>query len=185
MVKLILGVFGALILAVVAWSEASPLYALNEMRKAAAEGNGAKVSNYVDYEKLKIDLKGDLRRAILLEAGRKGADHDPWVKYGGDLAVAFSGPGVDMLVGPEAVQAMFDGLGAARAVADGAAPEPGSPMRPIPVAIPKDGAVIERTGFSEFKVRKPGKDGAAVFRRYGWSWKLVGVDMPYGFGAKK
>lgn len=177
----VLLVLGVVIAAGLGWYEFSPLYTLNEMRKAADEGNGAKLSNHVDFQALKRDLKGDLRRAILIEAGRQGAEHDPWIKFGGDLAVAFAGPGVDMLVTPEAVQAMFD----ARKAAATAAPEPGSPTRPIPVSIPKQGAVIERTGLSEFKVRSPGKEGAAVFRRYGLGWKLAGVDMPYGFTAPR
>jgi hypothetical protein len=174
----ILTVFGALIAVLLIWYEVSPLYTLDQMRKAAAEGNGAKLSNHVDYEALKIDLKGDLRREIKLEANRRGAETDPLIRLGGDVAAALAGPGVDLLVTPQAVQAMFD---VRVATVEVGVPQPSSP---IPVKIPRQGVVIERTGLGEFKVRTPGKDGAAVFRRYGWSWKLAGIDMPYTFERK-
>ena len=181
-------VFGLLIAGIVGWYELSPRYTLNEMRKAAAAGNVAKLSKWVDYQALKIDLKGELRREILLEANRRGAQRDPLVKALGDLAVAVIRPGVELLVTPEAVQAMFDATSAASrtgrgpgAVAGRAAG--GGSIGVMPVAIPKEGMVIERHGFDEFKVKTKGKDGAAVFRRYGLSWKLAGFDMPYRFGA--
>ena len=175
--KRIAVIFGLLIAAVVGWYEVSPRYTLNEMRKAAAAGNVAKLSNWVDYEALKIDLKGEIRRELLLEANRRGAERNPMVR----LSVALVPAGVDLLVTPEAVQAMFDAKSAASTTGRG--PTAGASASGVmPVAIPKEGIVIERHGFSEFKVRTRGKDGAAVFRRDGLSWKLAGVDMPYGFG---
>ena len=170
-------VFGMLIAAIFAWYELSPRYTLNEMREAAAAGNGAKLSNWVDYEALKIDLKGDIRRELLLEANRRGVNRNPLVQLG----VALVPAGVDLLVTPEAVQAMFDTKSAASTTGRGPAAGAGA-SGVMPVAIPKEGIVIERHGFSEFKVRTGGKDGAAVFRRDGFSWKLAGVDMPYRFG---
>lgn len=184
--RFILVIFGALLLAILGWYEVSPLYTLGQMRDAARAGNAARLSNYVDYQALKIDMKGELRREILLEADRRGADSDPLTRLGADLAVALVRPGVDLLVTPEAVQAMFDANSAAATTGRG----PGAPaanartpaVGVMPVAIPENDAVIERNGLSEFKVKVKGKDGAAVFRRYGLSWKLAGVDMPYRFG---
>ena len=175
-------VISLLIAGIVGWYEISPRYTLNEMRKAATAGNGAKLSNYVDYEALKIDLKGELRREILLEANRRGAEHNPAVKWAGELAVELIPSGVDLLVTPEAVEAMFDVRSAANTTGRGPAAG-GSKVGVMPVGIRKEGIVIERIGLSEFKVRTKGKDGAAVFRRDGLSWKLVGVDMPYRFGS--
>ena len=176
--KSIAVVFGLLIAAMVGWYELSPRYTLNEMRKAAAAGNGAKLSAYVDYEALKIDLKDELRRELLLEANRRGAERNPIV----GLAVELLPVGVDLLVTPEAVQAMFDATSAASTTGRGPAARE-SKVGVMPVAIPKEGIVIERRGLSEFKVKTKGKDGAAIFRRYGIGWKLAGFDMPYRFGA--
>ncbi len=181
--KSILWVAGLLIAAAFGWYEASPLYTLNQMRAAAAAGNSAKLANYVDYQALKIDLKDELRREIILEGNRRGAETDPLTSVLTDLAVAVVRPGVDFMVTPEAVQAMFDAKAAANQGGRGSAAASGSTVGVMPVGIPKTGAVIERTGLSEFKVKVKGKDGAAVFRRYGFAWKLAGVDMPYRFGA--
>lgn len=171
-------VFGLLIAALVGWYEGSPRYTLNEMRKAVADGNGAKLSAYVDYQALKIDLKGELRRELLLEANRRGAERNPMV----GLAVDLLPVGVDLLVTPEAVQAMFDATSAASTTGRG--PGAGaSRVGVMPVAIPREGMVIEHHGLSEFKVKTKGKDGAAIFRRDGFGWKLSGFDMPYRFGA--
>lgn len=76
------------------------------------------------------------RRELLLEANRRGMERNPLVALGVELIPA----GVDMLVTPEAVQA----ISTPRA-------------RPAP------------------------PDGAALFRRDGLGWKLVGFDMPYRF----
>ncbi|HEV2043596.1 MAG TPA: DUF2939 domain-containing protein [Sphingomicrobium sp.] len=171
-------VFGLLIAGFVGWYEASPRYTLNEMRKAAAAGNAAKLSKWVDYQALKIDMKGEIRRELLLEANRRGVERNPLVRLGVELIPA----GVDLLVTPEAVQAMFDAKSAASTTGRGPAAAD-SKIGVMPVAIPKADIVIERHGLSAFKVKTKGKDGAAVFRRYGFGWKLAGVDMPYRFSA--
>ena len=180
--KWILITVAALSAAVFGWYEASPLYTLGKMREAAEAGNTAKLANYVDYQSLKIDLKDELRREIILEGNRRGAETDPLVKFGTDIAVAFVRPGVDLLVTPEAVQAMFDANSAANQGGRGSVAAARSSVAVMPVGIPKADAVIERHGLSMFKVKVKGKDGAAVFRRYGVGWKLAGVDMPYRFG---
>ena len=176
--KIIAVVFGLLIAALIGWYELSPRYTLNEMRKAAEEDQGAKPSKWVDYEALKIDLKGELRREILLEANRRGAGDSPLAK----LAVAFVPLGVDWVITPESVRAMFDAKSAASTTGRGPAAGD-SKIGVMPVAIPKQDIVIERHGPSEFKVKTKGRDGAAVFRRDGFGWKLTSVDMPYRFGT--
>ena len=181
--KTVLIAVALLIAAAVGWFAGSPYYTLGKMRQAAAAGNSAKLANYVDYQALKIDLKDELRREIMLESNRRGAEHDPLIKFGTDLAVALVPVGVDLLVTPEAVQAMFDANSAANHGGRGSVAAGGSTVGVMPVDIPESDAVIEHRGLSEFKVRVKGKDGAAVFRRYGLGWKLAGVDMPYKFGA--
>ncbi len=171
----------------VAWYEVSPRYTLNEMRKAAEAGNSVKLSNWVDYEAIKVDLKGEFRREILLEANRRGADRDPLTKLGATLAEALVPLGVEMAVTPEAIQAMFDARSAASTTGRGPGVEAKDGVAVMPVGIPRQDFVIEHRGLSEFKVRAKGKaqgnEGAAVFRRHGLGWKLAGFDMPYRFGA--
>jgi hypothetical protein len=179
--RYILLVFGLVIAAAIGWYEGSPRYTLNEMRKAAAAGNAVKLSNWVDYQALKIDLKGELRREILLEANKRGVDRDPMTKLGADLAVALVPVGVEMMVTPEAVQAMFDARSTASTTGRGPGAKSTNGVAVMPVGIPRDDVVIERHGLSEFKVKTRGKEGAAIFRRYGFGWKLAGFDVPYRF----
>lgn len=176
-------VFGLLAAVLIGWYALSPLYTLNEMRKSAEAGNVAKLSNWVDYQSLKRDLKGELRREILLEGNRRGMDRDPLTKFGADLAVALVPLGVEAIVTPEAIQAMFDAHSAASTTGRGRGVKAEGGVAVMPVGIPKDDIVIERHGLSEFKVKTKGKKGAAIFRRYGLSWKLAGFDVPYDFGA--
>ena len=180
--RIILLSFGLLIAAFGAWYELSPRYTLNEMRQAAEAGNSAKLSSWVDYQALKIDLKGELRREILLEGNRRGMESDPMTKLGTDLAVALVPLGVNIVVTPEAVQAMFDAKSAASTTGRGSGADATGGVAVMPVAIPKQDIVIEHHGLSTFKVKTRGKPGAAIFRRYGLGWKLAGFDMPYRFG---
>ena len=175
--KIIATLLGLIVAAFVAWYEISPRYTLNEMRKAAEAGNGVKLSAWVDYQALKIDLKGEVRREVLLEANRRGVGEGPFAK----LAVALVPIGVDLIVTPEAVQAMFDATSPASTSGRGPGATARDGVAVMPVGIPNEDFVIERRGLSEFRVKAKGKDGAAVFRRYGWGWKLAGVDMPYRF----
>ena len=179
--RYVLLVVGLVIAAAIGWYELSPLHTLNEMRKAAEAGNSAKLSNWVDYQALKIDLKGELRREILLEGNRRGMDRDPMTKLGADLAVALVPVGIEMVVTPEAVQAMFDANSAASTTGRGPGAKAIGGVAVMPVGIPKQDFVIERHGLSMFKVKTKGKQGAAIFRRYGFGWKLAGFDMPYRF----
>ncbi len=180
--RYIVTVFAMLIAAFVGWFEFSPRYTLNEMRKAAEAGNVTKMSNWVDYQALKIDLKGELRREILLEGNRRGMDRDPLTRFGADLAVALLPIGVDLIVSPEAVQAMFDTKSAASTMGRGPGIRATDSVGVMPVGIPKQDIVIERQGLNTFKVKTKGKDGAAVFHRSGLGWKLAGFDVPYRFG---
>ena len=93
--------------------------------------------------------------------------------------------GVEMVVTPEAVQAMFDAKSAASTTGRGPGTKATNGVAVMPVGIPKQDLVIERHGLSEFKVRTKGKDGAAIFRRYGLGWKLAGFDVPYRLARRR
>lgn len=103
-------------------------------------------------------------------------------RLGADLAVALVPVGVEMVVTPEAVQAIFDAKSAASTTGRGPGVKATDGVAVMPVGIPKEDIVIERHGLSEFKVKTKGKDRAAIFRRYGLGWKLAGFDVPYRFG---
>ena len=95
-------------------------------------------------------------------------------KLGTDLAVALVPVGVNIVVTPEAVQAMFDAKSAATTTGRGSGADATGGVAVMPVGIPKQDIVIEHHGLSTFKVKTRGKPGAAIFRRYGLGWKLAG-----------
>jgi len=158
-----------------AWYYFSPLYTLHQMKSAADARDAQKLSGYVDYEAVRSDLKGDMRRMIAGEMANP--ETKGFEAMGAALATAVLDPMIDAMVTPQGVEAMF-----ARQKADGAGDnaQPGVRQAPKPpVEAPRDNPVVERNGLDEFRVR--GKDpskGAIIFRRHGLGWKMAGFDLP-------
>ncbi len=175
------------------WYYASPLWTLKSMRDAAAAKDEAALSAHVDYEALRTDLKGDMRRSMMAELGNQ--PQNPFGAIGMAVAMNLIYPMIDAMVTPEGVEALFAGQRSAdggQKAAPGAASErpanggavgaaPGTEPFATPSltdADPGDDAEIERISVNEFCVRGGGKDGELIFRRYGLGWKLAGVDLP-------
>ncbi len=160
--------FGALILAAGGWYYASPQMTLKGMRDAAAANDADKLSGYIDYEALKTDLKSDLRRSVMTEV--KKDDDSGMGALGAAFAMALLDPLVDAMMSPEGMEAMFNAK---------RAEEKKSGKPSLSAVAPGDDPTIERNGLDEFKVRnKADPDGALVFRRDGFAWKLAGIDLP-------
>jgi hypothetical protein len=150
-----------------AWCYASPIWTLRAMRDAAKDRDQAKLSAYVDYPALRADVKHDIGDYASAKAGKRFGE--PGRALAAYIANALGDPAVDAVVSPAGVEAMF----ASGQQLDAA----GTRIR-VPVKA-GDHPVIERDGFSSFRVR--GEDagkGALVFHREGFGWKLVGVDLP-------
>ena len=157
-----------LVAALAGWWFASPSWTLQQMRDAASAKDTDRLSAHIDYPALRADLKDEWSRRLL------GASSVDAGSIEGLVAATIAGPLIDAAVSPRGVQAMFDadelqGPAAARVQKRGELPR-------LPAA--KDQPVIERDGLSQFRVhaRTPGSAGL-VFRRYGFSWKLAGVDL--------
>ena len=160
--------------AVAGWWFASPTWTLRQMRAAADAHDAARLSAYIDYPALRADLKGELNQAMAREMARnREVDVSP---FAAALAAAFAGPMIDALVTPERLEAMF---------AQRAAAGPGVPRTTLSrsgVALPSakrsDPVRVEREGFDRFRLVTGKAEGAMLFRRVGFGWKLVGVDLP-------
>ncbi len=200
--KKIIVVIGVLVVAAGGWYYASPLWTLKAMRDAAVAKDGAALSHYVDYEALRTDLKGDMRRSMINEMGKQ--PQNPFGAIGMAIAMNLIDPMIEAMVTPEGVEALFAGqrgadgankpasgaasersvesgaAGAARGGrAEKAAPGSGPRARPsLASAGPGDDPEIDRISLDEFRVRGGGKDGELIFRRHGLGWKLAGVDLP-------
>ncbi len=200
--KKIIVAIAVVMMAAGGWYYASPLWTLKAMRDAAAAKDSAALSAYVDYEALRTDLKGDMRRSMINEMGKQ--PENPFGAIGMAIAMNLIDPMIEAMVTPEGVEALFAGqrsadgaenaasgtasdgsagrkaAGAARGGrAEKHAPGSGPSARPsLASAGPGDNPEIDRISIDEFRVRGGGKDGELIFRRHGLGWKLAGVDLP-------
>lgn len=163
-----LGVVAAIIiLSGVIWYFASPSYTLSQMRAAAEANDADALSNYIDYDSLREDMKAEFMAHMMAEAQK---DDSGFGALGVAIGSAMIGPIVDGMVSPAGVRAMLISSKQEQAKSgDG-------PKAPVRV----DGdPIIERRSFSEFAVKsKNDADGAMIFSRHGLGWKLSGVDLP-------
>ena len=157
----------------IGWYIESPIYTLGEM-KAAAEANDAEaLSSYIDYPALRASLKSQIMAKVRADVARRDQSGLASLEVG--LASALIGPLTDAVVSPDGVRAMLLSKQAEEQ-------QRGSALEP-PVKLDSD-PVIERHGLSEFDVRDRSKNrGALIFRRYGFGWKLSGVELAPESGA--
>ncbi len=179
--KKVLIVLAVLAIAGAGWFYASPWWTLRAIREAARDRDSAALSAYVDYEALRTDLKGDLRRSMMAEMGKQ--PENPFASIGVAIATGLIDPIVEAAVSPAGVEAMFAGqraeeqADAAASATPGTAPAP-SKMPSLAGAAPGYDPVIERVSLDEFRVLGEDKDSALIFRRHGLGWKLSAVDLP-------
>ena len=166
MKKLWIGVVALLLLGA-GWFYYSPMWTLKNMRDAAQARDSEKLSEYVDYEALRTDLKSDFRR-MMAEEVQKQPDNG-FGAIGAAIAMAIVDPMVEALVSPEGVQTMFERQKR----------EDEKSGKPSLAAVgPGEDPVIERQGLDEFHVKGKDGKGAMIFRRHGLGWKLSAVDLP-------
>ncbi|MDQ3144274.1 MAG: DUF2939 domain-containing protein [Pseudomonadota bacterium] len=179
--KKVLIVLAVLAIAAAGWFYASPWWTLRAMREAAGERDSAALSAYVDYEALRTDLKGDLRRSMMAEMSKQ--PDNPFASIGMAIATGLIDPLVEAAISPEGVEAMFAGQGEGEKADAPATAGPSAPPTPqtapsLAKAAPGDDPVVERVSLDEFRVRGAEKDSALIFRRHGLGWKLSAVDLP-------
>lgn len=185
----------AFAVAALAWHFASPWWTLRDLQAAAAARDAERIARHVDLPALRASLKSELAAALVAEAaaGRRPPDDppddpgdDPGAAPGAASGLAMVGPLVDGLVdglvSPAGLRLIFAAEGAGETPAGG---------------LGGAGARIERDGLSAFRVIPEGggardntpenaaagaqarlRTGALVFRRQGYAWKLVAVDLP-------
>ena len=106
------------------------------------------LSHYVDYEALRTDLKGDMRRSMMSEMGKQ--PDNPFGAIGMAIAMNLIDPMIEAMVTPEGVEAMFaqqraaesNGTGVVRAAGSGQTPR----TRGLVAAGPGDDPEVERVG---------------------------------------
>lgn len=163
-------------LAAAGWIYASPLWTLKAMRDAAQARDAEALAAYVDFPALRADLKSDLSAAMMAEMARAQASRDPsgppdaFGTLGLALGFAMLDPLIEGAVSPAGLQMIFAG--------DPATPSAVTPAPLRDVSVAGD-FTLTRSGLSEFRVVGRGASPAAlVFRRNGFGWRLVGIDLP-------
>ena len=162
--KILLGLIVLALGLVAGWEIASPWVTLKAMRDAARAGDSDRLATYVDFPKLRANVRDELVERIAARApapGLAALTH----KFGRKVVR----PIVDVIVSPAALRL---------ALLTAPPPKSGTSAR-------KCG--IKRDGLSQFRLRCakfPHGEGDLVFERRGLGWVLVGADLPTDYGAK-
>jgi len=163
---------------------ASPFYALYSIRSAGEEGNAEKLSGYVDYPKLRENLKATFNAKVAEELA-KNEDAGALGALGSAFASSIVDQLVDSLVTPEALaMVMKNGIKAKDENVD--AGQSDDDQGTENTASAKDSA--KSTDFSSgyrslnkfaFTITQNGDDPVSmIFERNGlFSWKLVGMEI--------
>ncbi|MGA1372860.1 MAG: DUF2939 domain-containing protein [Pseudomonadales bacterium] len=155
------------------WLFFTPYLTANAMRTAAEEGNGAKLSGYVDFPALKESLKASFNAKLASQVAKE-ADSNPFSALGAAMAAALVNPMIDALVTPESLAMMMNG----EKPEPGAAPADSSASRELDADID-----MAYEGFDTFVVTVTKRDGGdepvgLVLRRDSlFSWKLAAVRL--------
>ena len=169
--KLLIGAMVALIAVVGAWYAFSPQWTLWQMREAAEARNVDKLSNYIDYPKVRESMKSQLKAAMaakMMEGGSNGFE-----ALGMAMGMQMMDPMIDAMISPEGMQA---GL----ANASKKEPREGPKKAPFELGADKDSEIM-RDGFNIFRVvlKKPKEEPShLIFERRGLGWVMVGIQMP-------
>ena len=170
--SVILTVVGIAILAAgIGWEVASPWWTLRNMRDAARERDGERLAGYVDFPR----VRADLREQLIAAADKR-------------IPVA----AIQAIVGKHAVDRVVD-----RAIKAIVSPEGLRVALEVPPqrknssaessgAAAKKSCGMTRESLDRFRVRcakLPTGSGDLVFEREGFGWRLVGTDLPDDDGA--
>jgi hypothetical protein len=157
------------------WWFGAPLYTLNAMQTALEQRDASRLSQFVDYDALREDLRGDIQKTF---SERFGGTESGILGGASLLAMAMVDPVVDQMISPEGMSAMM-GLAETGAAGVGGVSITATDAKASSKAGSSGSFSIERQGFDTLRVQPEGLDGtfALVFSRRGLGWKLTGVDV--------
>ncbi len=142
------------------WWWFSPYWALHGMQSALEDRDADAFAEYIDFPRLRSDLKSDAFAKIAQEANSGDETAAGFAVLGASMA----GPMIDGLVSPEGLRALF-----AMKSPDG---------RDFGImSASSDDVEISRSGLTRFEV-STSDNTKLIFGLSGFSWKLVGVEEP-------
>lgn len=166
-------IFAALALlfaACVGWYLESPNWTLKQMADAAQARDADKLSEYIDYPKLRETTKSQLKAAVTTKLA--SGTSNGFEALGMMLGMSMIDNMIDGILTPEGMEAMF---------ANAKAQDDRSPPAKKPFGLDASNREIVRDGLDRFRLHdksKPGQNGDLIFERHGLSWKLAEIKVP-------
>ena len=173
--KKIIGAIIALVVVICGYLYASPYIAINNIKKAAEEGDTEKLSTYIDYPSVRESFKSQVKAIVMKDMANNNSDG--WEALGEMLAVAMVDKVVDAMVTPEGVTLMLQG----KDIRDAAQSSHGTSTTETKE---EDQAEYKTryTSFSDFEVviQDPNDSKAVTVKmvRDGLSWKVNKIVVP-------
>ncbi|MEJ2089842.1 MAG: DUF2939 domain-containing protein [Gammaproteobacteria bacterium] len=164
--------FVIILLAVVAYALADPYITVHRMRAAVDARDGGELSEHVDFDSVRQNLKNQFDALLLEETN--SSDESPLEQAGAALGALLSGFIVDSTIDLAVTPAGLEKLMRGQRLADG---DDGS----------KSGwttfpdARMGYSGLAKFTLSIASEDGDRinfVLRRRGLGWKLTEIDLP-------
>jgi len=169
----------ALLLAVALYYYAAPHLAVLGLREAILKGDSVELGDRVDFARVRQSIKDQLNATVLEKSSEELASN-PFGALAMGLASKLVEGMVDSYVTATGLAALAKGR---KPETDATAPESSASSTSLQQRVePFANARLSRESLDRFSVWVPtdtGKETRFVFRRYGLSWKLTEVLLPF------
>lgn len=155
----------------------APYLAVDNMRKAATAHNAALVSSYIDYPRLRENLRAEINSKLTNRQSGSENGISLGQAVGDVIASAVVGRMIDAIVRPESLALMMQGYYRAPVSAMGKSNNPPSQVRYTELS--RGYEDIDLFDVSLSKPANPDSRLVFVFEREGlFTWKLVSIRFP-------
>lgn len=172
--------FAALLVLLAAYVAAGPWLAIHGIGKAIEQRDAARLSRYVDFPALRVNLRAQLDDQLVRRAGSDLQSSLFGVVALG-VAGRLTGAAVDVMVTPAGIAALLQGHGvwkrATGDTADGDTWGPPAPARPLQGA---RGRYESLSRFTATRRLDGGGEVVFVLTRQGLRWRLTDIALPSG-----
>lgn len=173
---------GGLVVIFVIYLYASPYIVLNNIKKAAEQGDADKLSGYIDFPSVKQSMK-DQVKAFMIEEIASSEQEDSFEALGTMLATAMVDPIIDGVVTPDGVALMLQGQELDIGLNKKSESKPELKDRDIDYK-------TSYLSFNRFKVQINDEDDAeksidVIMHRDWFSWKVTSINFSLGSKGKK
>lgn len=162
----IIGLVG-IVLGVAGWLFLTPWIAMDGLREAAQSADRDELERRIDFPALRESVKTELLDQIRVETPTGDGLEGAVASIGNSFAEGFVQGTVDAVVTPDGMAAML---------------KTGSLVPGRESAAQEMDWQIQLLSFDTFRAYPEGQDReehpALLFKRDGWSWKLVGLEIP-------